>query len=174
MLTIQLERIRAKRSEFETRLQALLDQLEVSCPLEPATLVVLADTYRQQQLAWQSAAERNRQHDALAAEKAVLDERWAMCEKEMQALLALVDARNAEEFVDKVNAYEQCDRLQKEYENIRHSLRLYAGSEEAFQRLWTQLESGEYQAWLERRDRYAKSLSEYQRELTRLRQRQGN
>lgn len=173
VLTIQLERIRAKRSEFETRLQALLDQLEVSCPLEPATLVVLADTYRQQQLAWQSAAERNRQHDALAAEKAVLDERWAMCEKEMQALLALVDARNAEEFVDKVNAYEQCDRLQKEYENIRHSLRLYAGSEEAFQRLWTQLESGEYQAWLERRDRYAKSLSEYQRELTRLRQRQG-
>ncbi len=173
VLTVRLERIRAKLAAFENRLQQLLETLGADYPLVPASVAALAETYREQELAWQSVAERNRQYETLAAEKAVLDERWGMCEKEMQALLALVDAKDAEEFADKVTAYEQCDRLQKDYENIRRSLRLYAGSEEAFHRLWAQLESGEYQAWLERRDRYAASLTEYQRELTRLRQRQG-
>lgn len=173
VLTVQLERIRAKRAEFEARLQRVLDALGLDLPLEPATVLSLADTYRDQQMAWQSVSERNRQYESLAAEKAVLDERWSMCETEMQALLALVDAKDAEEFADKVTAYEQCDRLQQDYETIRRSLRLYAGSEEEFNRLWAQLESGEYQVWLERRDRYADSLREYNRELTRLRQRQG-
>lgn len=173
VLTVQLERIRAKRKEFETRLQRVLDALGLERPLVPATILELAETVREQQMAWQSVSERNRQYEGLAAEKAVLDERWSMCETEMQALLALVDAKDAEEFADKVTAYEQCDSLRKDYETIRRSLRLYAGSEEEFERLWAQLESGEYRAWLERRDRYAASLRDYRRELTHLRQRQG-
>ncbi|MCI5837519.1 MAG: AAA family ATPase [Veillonellaceae bacterium] len=173
ILRVRREKLRAQLAELEQRTAQVLAACGVEAEPTPAATVLLASGYREQTLAWQTVQERNAQYRELAREKALVDERWQLCEREMQALLDLVDAKNAAEFADKVSAYEACDRLRAEYEHIRQNLRLYAGSEAEFLRLWTQLETGEYKQWLERRDQYERSAREYRDKLSALRQRQG-
>ena len=87
-------------------------------------------------LEWQSIAEKNRQHEGYRKEMDQLQDQWLACQKEMQALLSLVNAKNADEFAERVTAHEQHDELKKEWDTVRRDMRLYAGSEPAFQELW--------------------------------------
>ncbi len=173
VLRVQADKMRADIDAWRARTEKLAQACGVEGTPSPALVATLAEGLQAQLLEWQSAKEKNAQYHELAKEKAVLDERWQMCEKEMQALFDLVDAKDATEFADKVIAYEQCDQLRKEYERIRQNLRLYAGSEAEFTRLWEQLETGEYQAWMERREQYETSLLAHKTNLTKLRQREG-
>lgn len=173
ILRIRREKLAAQIAKFRDRTAQLIAACGVSYEPTPAAVEAIANGYHEKALAWQTAKEKNSQYATLAREKAVLDERWQLCENEMNALFALVDAKDAQEFADKVTAYEQVDRLRQDYERIRQNLRLYAGNEEEFERLWHQLETGEYENWLQRRDQYEKSLREYRANLAKLRQRQG-
>ncbi|KGF07542.1 hypothetical protein HMPREF1633_15140 [Tissierellia bacterium S5-A11] len=173
ILRVQLERIDRQLTSYTERTASLLQRIGETAPATPETIIELADRYQEQMLQWQSLQEKNRRHEELSKEKALLDERWTLCENEMKALFALVDAKDAAEFVDKVSAYEECDQLRKDYERVRQNLRLYAGSEAEFNRLWLQLETGAYETWLDRRDQYERSLSQRKTELTQLRQREG-
>ncbi len=173
ILRVQKEKLKEKLNAAEERAAQLLVACGSNAPPTPDAVTELYEKYREKELAWQSAKEKNAHYDELAREKAMLDERWTLCENEMKALFALVDANDAQEFADKVTAYEQCDELRKEYERIRQNMRLYAGSEEEFERLWRQLETGEYELWLQRHKQYENSLRMYREELAELRRRQG-
>ncbi len=70
------------------------------------------------------------------------------CQESMQSLFKLVNAENAEEFAARVNAYEKQDQTEKEWNAVRQDLRLYAGSEEEFNKLWGFLEKDEYEKWM--------------------------
>ena len=98
---------------------------------------------------------------------------WASCEREMNALFRLVNAVNAEDFAEKVNAHENHDRLLKDWENVRHDIRLYAGGEEEFNRLWATLESGRYDEWMAEHQKLAEKIAKEEQELGDLQRQQG-
>lgn len=173
ILRIQQEKIKTKMDQLYNRTRILIECCGLTMEPSPFAIETIANGYREQMLAWQTAKEKNAQYADLAREKAVLDERWTLCENEMKALFALVNAKDAQEFADKVTAYEQCDQLRQNYERIRQNLRLYAGSEVEFERLWRQLETGEYDKWLQRRDQYERELKENRVRQMELQQRQG-
>lgn len=104
---------------------------------------------------------------------AKLDEGWASCQREMDTLLNLVHARNAEEFAEKVNAHEHHDQIAKEWERVKQDLRMYAGGEEEFETLWHALETGQYDQWMEKHNELSRKVEEETKELGELQRSQG-
>ena len=102
-----------------------------------------------------------------------LDDRWASCQREMDTLLNLVHAKNAEEFAEKVNAHEHHDQIRKDWERIRQDLRMYAGSDEEFQSLWHSLETGQYDDWMEEHKKLTKQVEEESAQLAEMQRSQG-
>ena len=117
--------------------------------------------------------EKNNQHAAYEKEMAKLDEGWASCQREMDTLLNLVHARNAEEFAEKVNAHEHHDQIAKEWERVKQDLRMYAGGEEEFETLWHALETGQYDQWMEKHNELSRKVEEETKELGELQRSQG-
>ena len=102
-----------------------------------------------------------------------LNEQWKGCQKSMHALFEMVNAKNAEEFAERVTAHEQHDQLTKEWESVRQDIRLYAGSQEEFDRLWSSLESGEYDEWMTLHQKLLDQITEAQTHLGELQKQQG-
>lgn len=102
-----------------------------------------------------------------------LDEGWASCQREMDTLLNLVQAKNAEEFAEKVNAHEHHDQIAKEWERVKQDLRMYAGGEEEFEALWHALETGQYDQWMETHNTLSRRIEEESAKLGELQRSQG-
>lgn len=85
----------------------------------------------------------------------------------------LVNAKNAEEFAEKVEAYEHHDQILKEWKTVQQDLRLYAGSEESFTQLWDSLKTGQYDDWMSEHQKLSKCIAEEDSELGELRKNQG-
>lgn len=136
----------------------------------------IADIYEENQrrmLEWQGILEKNRQHEAYQKEMAKLNDSWNSCQNEAKVLMDLVNAKNAEEFAEKVEAYEHHDQILKEWKTVQQDLRLYAGSEESFTQLWDSLKTGQYDDWMSEHQKLSKCIAEEDSELGELRKNQG-
>ncbi len=168
---VRIETVREKLKAFGKRAESIIRATGLSYPLVPDSIAEIYEENRARNLEWQSVIEKNHQHAAYQQEMSKLNLEWASCQREMDALFNLVNARNAEDFAEKVNAHENHDRLVKDWENVRHDIRLYAGSDDDFSRLWAALESGKYEEWmaehhqlLEKIENESKQMGEMQRQ----------
>lgn len=172
ILDVRLEQMKAKLSEYEHRAERIAKAAGVTYPATPDGMAALYEETIQRNLEWQTTAERNRQHDMYVNELKTLQDKWESCNREMETLLAMVGAHDAEDFAEKVNAYENHDKIVKEWERVKRDLCLYAGSDESFETLWKSLESGQYDEWMtehtagvEKIQHDEKQLGELQKEL---------
>ncbi len=173
ILDLRLEQMDSKLDMYSSRAQAIIGKARLHYSVDPDGIQELYEETQRRNLAWQSILEKNNQHEAYEQEMRKLDAGWASCQREMDALFSLVNAKDAEEFAAKVNAHEQHDQLVKEWENVKQDLRLYAGSEEAFESLWKTLESGEYDAWMTEHEALKKKVEEETAALGELQKNQG-
>ena len=148
ILDVKIEQIEQKLSEFKERAAVIIKATGKSCEVSPAEILQIYEENRRCNLEWQSVFERNKQHLSYKNELEKLNEKWNKCQESMQSLFKLVNAENAEEFAARVNAYEKQDQIMKEWNAVRQDLRLYAGSEEEFNKLWGFLEKDEYEKWM--------------------------
>lgn len=148
IIDVRIDGAREKLAGFAKRAGSIIRAAGMSCPITPESIAYIYEENKKRNLEWRSISEKNRQHDEYEREMNKLKSDWASCEREMNALFCLVNAVNAEDFAEKVNAHENHDRLLKDWENVRHDIRLYAGGEEEFNRLWVTLESGRYDEWM--------------------------
>lgn len=148
ILDVKIEQIEQKLSEFKERAAVIIKATGKSCEVIPAEILQIYEENRRCNLEWQSVFERNKQHLSYKNELEKLNEKWNKCQESMQSLFKLVNAENAEEFAARVNAYEKQDQIMKEWNAVRQDLRLYAGSEEEFNKLWGFLEKDEYEKWM--------------------------
>ena len=118
-------------------------------------------------------AEKNRQHTAFLEEKQKLEDSWAACEHEMKILMDFVHAATPTEFAERVTAHEQHDQLLKDWANIKQDLRFYAGSEEEYKRLWSSLQTGEYDEWMVLHQKLESSIKEGTSKLAALQKEAG-
>lgn len=172
VISVLLEKAQKKRAEFLQTAGDILEKTDHSLPVTPDSIALIYEENRKRMLEWQSIAEKNRQHEGYRKEMDQLQDQWLACQKEMQALLSLVNAKNADEFAERVTAHEQHDELKKEWDTVRRDMRLYAGSEPAFQELWKALETGQYEEWSAAHQHYGEEienntskLGEQQRQL---------
>lgn len=116
---------------------------------------------------------KNHQHDMYKQELAEWDTKWKAAEKDLEALFALVDAADADEFVEKVNAYENHDNLLNAWQQVQSDIRAYAGDEETFAKLWNDLEKGDYVIWDAKQDHVEKEINTLAKDIGDLKQKQG-
>lgn len=173
VLSVLLEKARKKQEEFQKEARIILSQIHTEMPAVPDSIAQIYEENRKRSLKWEAISERNRQHDANRKEMDKLEDQWMSCQKEMHMLLALVNAKNAGEFAERVNAHEQQDQLKKEWEAVRRELRMYAGSEKDFQELWKSLETGQYEEWIAAHHKYEKEIEEETALLGELQKQQG-
>lgn len=173
LLEVRLEGVRDKLVSFSKRAESIIRMTGLSYPLSPESITYIYEENRKRNLAWQSVSEKNRQHEEYEREMNKLKLNWASCEREMNALFRLVNAADAEDFAEKVNAHENRDRLLKDWENVRHDIRLYAGSDEEFIRLWATLESGRYDEWMEEHEKLSEKIEKESGALGELQKQQG-
>lgn len=173
ILDVRIETIREKLAVLTRRAGALIDAAGLSYSATPDSIARIYGENRERNLEWQSVAERNHQHAVYEKEKSKLDVEWASCKREMDALFQLVNAKDAEDFAEKVNAHENHDRLLKAWKNVKQDLRLYAGSDEDFNRLWDSLETGEYDTWMEEYRKLSEEIKEKNKRIGDLHQQQG-
>lgn len=173
ILDVRLEKTQEKRDDFVRRALAIIRTTGAAMEAAPETIAEIYEENRKRSLEWQSIAEKNRQHDAYEQEMTRLNAQWESCQKSVAALFALVNAKNAEEFAERVTAHEQHDQLLKEWESVRKDIRLYAGSDEEFTRLWNSLESGEYDEWMEEHKTLLDDIDADQAKLGDLQKQQG-
>ncbi len=173
ILDLRLEQMDSKLDMYGKRANAIIAMTHMNYSVSPDGIQELYEETHKRSLAWQSILEKNNQHEAYEREMRKLDEGWASCQREMDTLLGLVNAKDAEEFAAKVNAHERHDQLVKEWENVRQDLRLYAGSEAAFDSLWQTLESGQYDQWMADHETLRKKIEEENGTLGDLQQQQG-
>lgn len=148
IFSVHKEKIQAQLDQFNKQAENIIRAAHKTYPVSPDSIAEIYEENRQHLLEWSSIEEKNKQHDAYMQEKKKLDDAWAACEKEMNMLLGLVHAKNAEEFAEKVNAHEHRGQIQKEWETVKQDLRLYAGGDQEFDRLWKTLSSGQYDEWM--------------------------
>lgn len=173
ILDVRIDGIRGKLAAFSKRAESIIRTTGRSYPLSPESIAYIYEENRKRNLEWRSISEKNRQHDEYEREMNKLKLNWASCEREMNALFHLVNAVNAEDFAEKVNAHENRDRLLKDWEHVRHDIRLYAGGEEEFNRLWATLESGRYDEWMTEHQRLVEKTAKEENELGNLQRQQG-
>lgn len=173
ILDLRLEQMDARLDAYSRRAESIISKTKMPYTVDPDGIQELYEETHARSLTWQSIQEKNNQHDAYRKEMDKLDDGWASCQREMDTLLHLVNAKNAEEFAEKVNAHEHHDQLTKEWEAVKQDLRLYAGSDEEFQSLWNFLESGQYDDWMETHQNLTKHIKEETASLGELQKNQG-
>lgn len=173
ILDVRLDTIRSKLDQFAKRAEVLLRAAGSDAPAIPDSIADIYEENRERNLQWQAIAEKNNQHAAYEKEMSKLEMDWASCKREMEALFRLVNAKDAEDFAEKVNAHENHDRLLKEWKDVKQDLRLYAGSDEDFNRLWSSLETGEYDIWMEEYQKLSKEIEKKMTDIGTLQQQQG-
>lgn len=173
ILDLRLEQMDAKLDSFSRRAEDIISVTKLPYAISPDGVQELYEETHQRNLKWQAILEKNKQHEAYEKEMAKLDDSWASCQREMDTLLNLVNAKNAEEFAEKVNAHEHHDQLAKEWDTVKQDLRLYAGSDEDFQKLWHSLETGQYDAWMKEHQALSHQIEEETTQLGELQKNQG-
>ena len=173
IMDLRLEQIDAKLDAFAERAQSIIAATKLPYAVNPDSIADIYEENHRRSLEWEALQEKNNQHAAYEKEMAKLDEGWASCQREMDTLLNLVHARNAEEFAEKVNAHEHHDQIAKEWERVKQDLRMYAGGEEEFETLWHALETGQYDQWMEKHNELSRKVEEETKELGELQRSQG-
>ena len=173
ILDVRLEQIDAKLDAFSRRAASIISSTGLNCPVNPDSIAFIYEETHKKSLEWEALQEKNRQHEAYEKEMAKLDDSWTSCKREMDALLNLVNAKNAEEFAAKVNAHEHRDQINREWERIRQDLRMFAGGEEEFKALWKSLETGQYEDWMNSHKNLSKAIEEESIRLGELQKSQG-
>lgn len=173
IMDLRLEQIDAKLDAFAERAQSIIAATKLPYAVNPDSIADIYEENHRRSLEWEALQEKNNQHTAYEKEMAKLDEGWASCQREMDTLLNLVHARNAEEFAEKVNAHEHHDQIAKEWERVKQDLRMYAGGEEEFETLWHALETGQYDQWMEKHNELSRKVEEETKELGELQRSQG-
>lgn len=173
ILDVRMEKTQDKLDEFVRRALAIIRKTGTNLAATPDTIVDIYEENRKRLLEWQALSEKNRQHETYEKEMNDLNAQWASCQKSVEALFAMVNAKNAEEFAERVTAHEQHDQLTKEWDAVRQDIRLYAGSEEAFRVLWNTLETGEYDEWMETHHKLQDAIVSDQERLGELQKQQG-
>ena len=173
IMDLRLEQIDAKLDAFAQRAQSIIAATKLPYAVNPDSIADIYEENHRRSLEWEALQEKNNQHAAYEKEMAKLDEGWASCQREMDTLLNLVHARNAEEFAEKVNAHEHHDQIAKEWERVKQDLRMYAGGEEEFETLWHALETGQYDQWMEKHNELSRKIEEETKELGELQRSQG-
>ena len=111
IMDLRLEQIDAKLDAFAERAQSIIAATKLPYAVNPDSIADIYEENHRRSLEWEALQEKNNQHAAYEKEMAKLDEGWASCQREMDTLLNLVHARNAEEFAEKVNATNTMTRL---------------------------------------------------------------
>ena len=173
ILELRLEQMDAKLDGFSRRAESIIRATRLAYPVSPDGIADVYEETHRRSLEWQSISEKNRQHETYEKEMNKLNDSWASCQREMDTLLNLVNAKNAEEFAEKVNAHEHHDQIVKEWETVKQDIRLYAGSEEDFQNLWRSLETGQYDAWMKEHQELSKLIEKETTDLGELQKNQG-
>lgn len=173
ILDFRLEQIDAKLDAFAARAQSIIKATGLPYAVSPDGIADIYEENHRRSLEWEALQEKNKQHEAYEKEMSKLDEGWASCQREMDTLLNLVQAKNAEEFAEKVNAHEHHDQIAKEWERVKQDLRMYAGGEEEFEALWHALETGQYDQWMETHNTLSRRIEEESAKLGELQRSQG-
>lgn len=173
ILDVRIEKAQEKLDDFVRRALAIIRTTGTAMEATPDTIADIYEENRKRLLEWQAVSEKNRQHEVYQKEMDQLTAQWESCQKSVNTLFSLVNAKNAEEFAERVTAHEQHDQLTKEWESVRKDIRLYAGSEEEFNRLWSSLESGEYDEWMEAHKALQDRIDADQLHLGELQKQQG-
>lgn len=173
ILDFRLEQIDAKLDAFAARAQSIIKATGLPYAVSPDGIADIYEENHRRSLEWEALQEKNKQHEAYEKEMGKLDEGWASCQREMDTLLNLVQAKNAEEFAEKVNAHEHHDQIAKEWERVKQDLRMYAGGEEEFEALWHALETGQYDQWMETHNTLSRRIEEESDKLGELQRTQG-
>ena len=173
ILDFRLEQIDAKLDAFAARAQSIIKATGLPYAVSPDGIADIYEENHRRSLEWEALQEKNKQHEAYEKEMGKLDEGWASCQREMDTLLNLVQAKNAEEFAEKVNAHEHHDQIAKEWERVKQDLRMYAGGEEEFEALWHALETGQYDQWMETHNTLSRRIEEESARLGELQRTQG-
>lgn len=173
ILDFRLEQIDAKLEAFAARAQSIIKATGLPYAVSPDGIADIYEENHRRSLEWEALQEKNKQHEAYEKEMSKLDEGWASCQREMDTLLNLVQAKNAEEFAEKVNAHEHHDQIAKEWERVKQDLRMYAGGEEEFEALWHALETGQYDQWMETHNTLSRRIEEESAKLGELQRTQG-
>ena len=173
ILDFRLEQIDAKLDAFAARAQSIIKATGLPYAVSPDGIADIYEENHRRSLEWEALQEKNKQHEAYEKEMSKLDEGWASCQQEMDTLLNLVQAKNAEEFAEKVNAHEHHDQIAKEWERVKQDLRMYAGGEEEFEALWHALETGQYDQWMETHNTLSRRIEEESAKLGELQRSQG-
>lgn len=173
ILDFRLEQIDAKLDAFAARAQSIIKATGLPYAVSPDGIADIYEENHRRSLEWEALQEKNKQHEAYEKEMSKLDEGWASCQREMDTLLKLVQAKNAEEFAEKVNAHEHHDQIAKEWERVKQDLRMYAGGEEEFEALWHALETGQYDQWMETHNTLSRRIEEESAKLGELQRSQG-
>ncbi|WP_303002606.1 AAA family ATPase [uncultured Dialister sp.] len=173
ILDFRLEQIDAKLDAFAARAQSIIKATGLPYAVSPDGIADIYEENHRRSLEWEALQEKNKQHEAYEREMDKLDEGWASCQREMDTLLNLVQAKNAEEFAEKVNAHEHHDQIAKEWERVKQDLRMYAGGEEEFEALWHALETGQYDQWMETHNTLSRRIEEESAKLGELQRSQG-
>lgn len=173
ILDFRLEQIDAKLDAFAARAQSIIKATGLPYAVSPDGIADIYEENHRRSLEWEALQEKNKQHEAYEKEMGKLDEGWASCQREMDTLLNLVQAKNAEEFAEKVNAHEHHDQIAKEWERVKQDLRMYAGGEEEFEALWHALETGQYDQWMETHNTLSRRIEEESAKLGELQRSQG-
>lgn len=173
ILDLRLEQVDARLDMFSRRAASVISATGLNYPVNPDSIAAIYEENQKRSMEWEALQEKNKQHGAYEKEMEKLDDRWASCQREMDTLLNLVHAKNAEEFAEKVNAHEHHDQIRKDWERIRQDLRMYAGSEEEFQSLWHSLETGQYDDWMEEHKKLTKQVEEESSQLAEMQRSQG-
>ena len=173
IIELRLEQMDAKLDKFSRRAYSIISAAGLDYPVTPDSIAAIYEENQKKNLEWEAVQEKNHQHSLYEGEMKKLDDNWSSCQREMNTLLHLVDAHNAEEFAEKVNAHEHHDQLRREWENIKQDLRMYAGSDEDFQKLWHSLETGQYDEWMKQHQEYTEKIADMSERLGGLQRQQG-
>ena len=173
ILSVRLDRTNERLRDFEARAKAIIEKADPNLPVTPETVEEIYKENTKRLLAWQSIFEKNRQHEGYEKEMESNRRQWEVSEAAMKLLFESVGAQNAEEFAERVNAYEQHDRLVRDWETVQKDIRLYAGSNEEFERLWALLGTGEYDEWKQKHDEILSQIEEDETALAALRKEEG-
>lgn len=173
IIDVLIEKNNAKLNEFNLRAERIIAATGARLSISPSSIATIYEENRNRNLEWQAIAEKNRQHASFLEEKKQLEDSWAACEHEMKTLMDFVHAATPTEFAERVTAHEQHDQLLKDWANIKQDLRFYAGSEEEYKRLWSSLQTGEYDEWMDSYQKLESSIKEGTSKLAALQKEAG-
>lgn len=173
ILDVRIEKAQGRQDSFVRRALSIIRMAGTDLDATPNAISRIYKENRKRNLQWEAISEKNRQHETYEREMDQLNAQWTSCQKSMETLFSLVNAQNAEEFAERVTAHEQRDQLKKEWESVRKDIRLYSGGEDEFRTLWSALESGEYDEWMESHKTLLDTIETDQAHLGELQKRQG-